>query len=378
MNQQQIAPEDLLARQRELSPFSEVRQYVAEAHDRHLDDTIIDLENLKVAEDDREQGLRIEMPNLGCLAVTEHAKAQLGSKVGVSWDKWFDPKHIKPEEIQRELQRRFSRTRESCLIRAAQFAPTVKEPPKGCDGYIRGFLNPSYNPIDNERIFDQLEAQFGGFLEDMKFMRNHMGGSWEDDRTSHFSAMGQPVCLGEIDPENDGRGGRIYNMAQQEGLMPNGDWVYLGFHLRNSEVGYTALTVDQMLYRLICLNGYISSSKEDRVLYRKHVKIDDDGIAKILHEGFIKLEDVWSATRGRLTKLQETEVEEPKEEIRRFLRKQGASLTFTENAVDAWEKEPTKTRAGVMHAISRAAQDAEDMNKRFSLEGLAGKYLATA
>jgi len=374
---QKIALEALLERQRTLHPFSAVREAVAEAHDRQMPNQILDLENLQVAEDNREAGLQVEVPNLGRLTVTEHAKAQLGNKVGVSWDKWFDPKHIKPEEIQRELQRRFSRSRESCLVRASRFAPHA-EGVEGCDGYIRGFLSPGYTPIDNDRIFSQMESNFSGFLDDMKFMENHMGGTWDDDRSSHFSAVGQPICLGEINPEGDGAGGAIYEMARKEGMLPDADWAYLGFHIRNSEVGYTALTIDTMIYRLICLNGVINAEKDGRVLYRKHVKIDDPGVTKLLHEAFVKLEDGWAASQSQLKGLYAADIEDPEKDIRKFLRSAQAPKTFIEAAVEAWELEPVNTKAGVMHAISRAAQGADDMNRRYNLEGLAGRYLATA
>lgn len=362
--------EALLQKQRTLHRFEEVREVVAEAYDRQFRDRVIDLEDLTVVEGGREFGLMLEVPQIGTLAVTEFAKSQLGTAVGVKWDKWFDPQYIKPDEVQEELTRRFARTREARMVRASAF-PEDAENPEGLDGYIRGFLGPKYTPIDDEHVFAQMESHIGPFLTDMRFMEDHMGGTWQDDRTSHFSAVGPALRLGDL-------GGYTYEQALADNALPADDWACLGFHIRNSAVGYAALTIDQFLYRLVCYNGMVRSDPVGRALYRRHVKTDATTLGALLREAFAKILTGWDETTRGIRLLQETTLDDPQREIESFLRAQRSSQKIVDATLAAWKREPEATKIGVMHALSLAAQTAEDMNERYEREALAGLYLAQA
>lgn len=45
----------------------------------------------------------------------------------------------------------------------------------------------------------------------------------------------------------------------------------VGLHVANSEVGSRAVTVDALVYRLVCTNGLIRLVKGKSLLYRRHV-----------------------------------------------------------------------------------------------------------
>jgi hypothetical protein len=281
--------------------------------------------------------------------------------------------------MQEELQRRFSRTREARQIRARRFKPGDPGV-KGADGYLRGLLSPTYSPIDNVRVFDRLSKRFRTNVEELGFMKNHLGTDFYNDRASHFTVVGEPINMGALDrvrPETKA----IYDLAEREGKLPDGDWIYQGFHMRNSEVGYTALTIDGFTFRLVCLNGAIMTVKGGRMLYRVHRALDDMQIDNLLDDTFRALPSQWDLNRSRMSALREQTLdgeEEVNNEISKFLTKQNATKAFIDEVKEAFKAEPIRSRFGVLQAITRAAQGVRDMEKRFDLEEMAGAYLAAA
>jgi hypothetical protein len=364
----------LLMDRKKVIKFDSVCDEVHKLHDLNFRDQVVELDKLRIM-----PGLNIEVPNVGVLNMTDWSRGQLGSMLGVKWDKWFDPKIVQPAEMQEELQRRFSRTKEARLIRARRFKPGDPGV-KGADGYLRGFLSPTYSPIDNVRVFDRLAKRFRNQVDELGFMRNHLGTDFYNDRASHFTVVGEPINMGPLDrkrPETKA----IYDLAEREGKLPDGDWVYQGFHMRNSEVGYTALIIDGFTFRLVCLNGAIVTVKGGRMLYRVHRSIDEMGIDSLLDDTFRSLPSQYENNRKRMTVLQEQTLggeEAVNDEIVKFLTKMEATKTFQEEVKEAFKAEPIPTRYGVWQAITRAAQNVRDMERRAALEEYAGTYLAQA
>jgi hypothetical protein len=213
----------------------------------------------------------------------------------------------------------------------------------------------------------------------MGFMRDHLGTDYYNDRASHFTVIGEPVNMGAIDRNHpDEKVRNIYDIAEKEGQLPDADWVYQGFHFRNSEVGYTAVTIDSSTFRLVCFNGMIMSVKDGRLLYRTHRSIDDDSIDSLLDGAFNKMPAAWEQNRQRMVALQETTLQDPLAELLRFLDKQKATKLFQEQVKLAYEEEPLPNRYGVLQALTRAAKSETDMDKRFELEELGGRYMAQA
>jgi hypothetical protein len=372
-------PQGLLMERRKLHRFDDVYDNVVRLHDLNFPDQNIDLENLRVISDgnDKKPDIFVEVPGIGRLALTRHSKGQLGSILGIRWDKWFDPNHVKPEEIQEEITRRFARTNENRKIRARRY-PSDAPGSKYADGVIRAVLSPTYAPIDDIRIFARLRARFRGNMSEVGFMK-HLGADFYNDRASHYSVVGEPINMGPIDRDHpDQRVRHIYDMAEAEGKLPSDDWVYQGFHFRNSEVGYTAVTIDATTFRLVCLNGAIVTVKDGRLLYRMHRSLDDEAIDSLLDGAFRKMPAAWERNRRQMVSLRDAVLEDPEAEIIAFLTRQKTTKSFMDKVKEAWETEPLPNRYGVMQAISRAAQAELDMDKRAELEELAGRYLAAA
>ncbi len=185
--------------------------------------------------------------------------------------------------------------------------------------------------------------------------------------------------MGPIDRKHpDERVRRIYEIAEKEGELPKEDWVYQNFHLRNSEVGYTALTIDSSTFRLVCLNGVIVTVKDGRLLYRVHRSINDESIDGLLDDAFNKMPDAWKNNKRQMIALRENVLLDPEAEILKFLNGQKATKLFQKAVTEAYETEPLANGYGVLQALSRAAKDEPDMDKRVELEEMAGRYLSLA
>jgi len=364
-----------LENSKKLLKFDAVRAQVAAGHDLKNDDRVVEMSKLRIT-----PALNIEIPDIGTFKMTDWSQRQLGQILGVQWGKWFDPKLVTHEQVQQELQRRFEKTGDTRKLRTNRFrdgAPGVE----GCQGYLRAVLSPTYHPIDDERVFDRLERKFGGQIEELNFMGNHLSkkASWGNDHCNHYTLVGQPINMGAIDRKHpDPRVREIYGIAEREGQLPQDDLVYPGFHMRNSEVGFTAITIDEFSFRLVCLNGMMITTGDSRLLYRQHRPIEDGVLDSQLNQVFEKVPTRWEHTRRSLNKLQEMQLDHAEAVIEERLLKLEAPKHFRELAVKAFEKEPLQNMYGVVQAITRAAQEYDDMDKRFEFEALAGRVLARA
>lgn len=361
-----------LEQTKELTKFEAVREWVAQEHSLQNPDIVMGMDKVRV-----NKQLDIELPNVGTFRMTNWAQKQLGQALGVQWGKWFDPKLVTHVQVQEELQRRFSRTGDKRKIRTTQFkkdAPGVE----GCDGYMRAILSPTYHPIDNERLFNRLETKFGSQVGDLNFMANHLSrkSSWGNDHCSHYTLVGEPINMGAIDRNHaDPDVRRIYDIAEKERALPKDDLVYPGFHMRNSEVGFTAITIDEFSFRLVCLNGMMLTAGDSRLMYRQHRPIEDAELDKQFNQVFERIPLRWEDTRHRMVRLQEHIVDHPEALIEEELKRLEAPKYFREAAIKAFKLEPLKNHYGVVQAVTRAAQDIEDMDKRFEYEALAGQML---
>lgn len=361
-----------LEQTKKLVKFEHVRESVSQHHDLKNPDITLPMDRIRLTEN-----LDVEVPNSGTYHMTNWAKKQLGSLLGVQWDKWFDPKIVDHEQVQRELQLRFSKTGDQRKLRTMRFkedAPGIE----GCDGYLRAVLSPTYHPIDDERIFDRLEKQFGGLSSELNFMPNHLSkkSSWGNDHCNYYTMVGNPINMGAVDRNHpDPQVRRVYDMAALEGALPEDDLVYPGFNIRNSEVGYTAITIDEFSFRLLCLNGMMLTVGNSRLMYRRHVPIEDAALDKQLKNVFEQAPVRWEITKQRISVARYLEIEKPAEAIDEELKRLDAPKHFRDLAVKKHEVEPLKTGYGVLQAITRAAQEYEDMDKRFEYEAMGGKVL---
>jgi hypothetical protein len=351
---------------RKLVRFDDVRDAVASAHDQNLDDIVVDLGKVRIT-----PNIELEIPKTGTFSMTEWSKRQFGAILGIQWDRWFN--HISPSVIQKEIRMRFSINQSEKKIRLR------KTNDSDVDGEVRAILSPSYFPIDNVRVFERMENAFKGEVSKLKFAPSSLEALRSDtDKSSHFSVFTDPVSMGKIVRGKDKEASKWYSIAESEGALPEEDWLYPGFKLRNSEVGYSALTVDEYSFRLVCLNGLLISSGNQRLLYRQHRSIEDAELDKLLKKVFTAAPERWDATIGQMRTLREAHLPDARLVLEDVLARMSATKKFREEAFVAYSKEPLGTKYGVLQAITRAAQNYEDVDKRSEFESMAGKYLAAA
>lgn len=173
--------------------------------------------------------------------------------------------------------------------------------------------------------------------------------------------------------------------------VTRGDVVQAGVVLRNSEIGLGSVAVEQLVYRLVCLNGMIRG----HALRKYHVgTAQDEGVLEVLSEEALRADDNALALKLRdvmKAALTETallaEVEKLREATERRIEGNPAKaaevltakvgLTQTEGGVmlrhlveggdlSAW---------GLANAVTRLAHDATDYDRSIELEQLGGRVI---
>ena len=109
---------------------------------------------------------------------------------------------------------------------------------------LRGVLTSRYTPLDNHELMDAV----------LPIAEDRFTVSW-------FALTEESLHLRLIDP----RLGRD--------VLPD-DRLTVGVHVANSEVGLRSVTIDALVYRLVCTNGLIRLVKGKSLLHRRHVSID--------------------------------------------------------------------------------------------------------
>jgi hypothetical protein len=336
--------------------FEEVRAEVAARHERRYPDKVIELKRVTVTEN-----LHVRVPGVGILEMTDWAKTQIGSSLGIKWDKWFATRQagtvITAAEIQQELQRRFNRLPGMVrMVRSRRHETTRAR----SDGVLEAFLGPLYEPIDDERVFARLESRFADRVEALRVIQRPIAGDWDwgwgNDRTSHYVFLtGEAEAIGTLE---DGEP----------------DWHHPGFYLRNSEVGAASLTMDDFWFRTSSGSGLLGVADKEHLLRRTHRRIEDQDIDDLLRESFEELESRHRASLDLLMEARHTELEDPPDALERYLRARGAPKRTVEAVVTAWEGEPGRNRFAGIQAITRAAKDMRDPDRRYEFEHLAGRF----
>ena len=111
------------------------------------------------------------------------------------------------------------------------------------DGYGRAFLSANYRSIDNYEVAETVIPMI-------------------------LNTEGVHVASCEVTSE------RLFIKAVNErvsGEVKKGDIVQAGFFVGNNEVGFGALTIQPMIYRLACENGMITGERFYKGFSRRHV-----------------------------------------------------------------------------------------------------------
>jgi len=355
---------------KDLRSFDTIRHRAEKLHDLNHPDQIVDLRTCRFM-----RSGRIYVPGRGWLETNQHSLKQLAQRLGIKWETWFmTEKHaITDEEVQEEIQRRLSRdTSTHMLIRSRRHEKAKAD----SDGIIRAFLSPSYEAIDDVRVLERMQAALGDRTKEIRFWKKRTG---ETDWGSHYTAV-----LGEAQTFGTGGDGPVMATPGRDG-----DVMYAGFKMRNSEVGCHALTLDEFWLRLVCLNGLMAQVDNQRMLYRTHRAISNNDLDSKLVVSFRNLPERHARQKERfeqLLKIVYADHGEAKRVLTRFMTQRRMPQRLIDTAVGNYDFSTHDTGEGddgqangywVLNALTRTARDMEP-EERHELELSAGDFLMHA
>jgi hypothetical protein len=283
----------------------------------------------------------IELPGGLRYRLNDWARKGLASMLGLRWDRWFQS--ASGDERAEEVNRRFARTPGEKKIKA------WKNPEGEAHGVARAFLAPTFTPIDDARIFERMATMMKGLMDEYRFTSVQF-----TDSTTHYTAV------------------------HVEAFDIDGDRLHPGWHLRNSEVGASALSLDDHWLRLVCTNGLMVRVGGKRSLYRTHRAIEDDQLAAALVIAVGRLPERWNITFEWMRAAKHIVVPHPDDAVEAILGDSAeVPKALLEEAQRLVLRDGDSTRYGVVQAITLVAhQTNKDPDVRFAMERLAGDYLA--
>jgi len=214
-------------------------------------------------------------------------------------------------------------------------------------GVLRGVLSERYSRLDNEALLTSVQQV-------LEAASSHFETSW-------FSLGDESLHLRLIDP------------TKRREALPD-DGLMAGVHIANSEVGKRAVTVDAMVFRLVCSNGLIRLVKGKSLLYQRHIHLSQDRFAGALETAVGEALGAATSFMDQIAVATREPVKDVEEAIKRIAGNWNLSQGTEERVLQALLAERSsqqETLYGVVNAFTNAAQTlpADD---RYDLEVLAG------
>ena len=230
-------------------------------------------------------------------------------------------------------------------LRYGQHKPGEKWLLRAKDNDLRAVLSERYSPLDNATLLDELSP----LLPDSY-------------RVDWFGLAAESLHLRVVDPQ------------RYREVLPN-DALTVGIHIANSEVGYRSVTVDALVYRLVCKNGLIRLVKGKSLMRQRHLHVSEmrfvgvfgEAIENALQESESFLEQLKAATQ--------TPVPDIEGVMEKIAEKWHLSDETQETVKQSLRQEPASQQEslyGLVNAYTAAAQKLPD-ESRYDLEVLAGQ-----
>ena len=156
-----------------------------------------------------------------------------------------------------------------------------------------------------------------------------------------------------------------------------GDDLLCGIHVANSEVGRRAVTVDALVYRLVCQNGLIRRVKGRSLLHQRHVHLSaprfrealEGAVLGALEEAGRFVEQIRTAARTPVPNLQAV--------LASLGRQEALSKSFLEAVEQSLKSELSgqqETVWGLANGLTQAGQGLSP-DGRYAVEALAGRLI---
>lgn len=284
----------------------------------------------------------VKTPSGANLALTDWSRSQLSTLLGVRWDKWFS--RASGEERADEVNRRFTRMGEAQIkLRSSRTTPESID----ADGILDGIVSPAFTPIPDSQVARLVAGALALHDDNLKVVRSFS----TTMTTSYVVVLGKPQS----------RGGVV-------GAM------WGGVLIQNSGVGYSSLSIQAHVTRLICTNGM---KAVDTFGFRKrHRGIDMDKIAEGIFEAARRLPGSISRTLDMIDHSTRIDVGDVEADVRRLLQEAHLPVRHAAPIMAAYRDEPIRTAFGVTQAITAHARNV-DPETRIELEAAASAYLAS-
>lgn len=304
---------------------------------------------------------QVLVPGQGVLEMTPWARQQLGSEIGVRWDKFFG--NSSPDVIQSAVKNHLASRNTPVLRKVISRKHTNTR--ASSNGILRAFVGPTYSELPDVQILDRMEHSIGKTrLDEMGFYHVDM-----TDKGTFMSIVYKDAV--------DLLGGRDAT-----------DSAYYGLRIRNSEVGAFSLVGDGYLLKLVCTNGMLAGFSEDRWLYKRHRNLDEEVLDELLDGLFTRLQSGRDEIEGANRMLKGTIVDNPAEDIRGFMRRNHRPKAEQDAAVKALCEDigidvpadendiGQRTAFDITQGIARLGMSLRKIPERqHEIEQLAGDYM---
>lgn len=235
------------------------------------------------------------------------------------------------------------------------------------DGRIRGVMSDRYARIDNFDVAQVALPILQGSLNGLKIVSAEI-----TEKRLYIKAV-TPRLQGEIG---------------------KGDVVQAGVVITNSEIGFGALTVSPLIYRLVCLNGMISQDgkfrrnhigaradlkdQDYRILSQETIKADDTAIL-LKTRDYIQHAISEASFETQINKLKEASEQKitgsPDKAVEVLAKSAGLTSDEQGGVLRHLIEGGDISKWGVVNAVTRFSQDVDGYDRATEFEALGGKIV---
>lgn len=299
---------------------------------------------------------RIQVEGNGLYNIGEIAHDQISERLGIP-RKYYDRMLAEaPDLLTNNVNTWFNKKPEKRLVRTL-------------DGRIRAFLSDKYRPLDNSLIAQAalpVFAQYG----DVQIMSSAL-----TERRLYIQAV-TPRLQGEV---------------------KKGDVVYAGVIISNSEVGMGAVSIETIIYRLVCGNGAIMGDG----IRRNHVgKRIGGGPNDDVQANYYQAETIEADNKAFMLKMRDTltnhltevNFQEKLERIRAAAEEKVPALKIQDSVQEVTKRFDLSkgemeavlgnfveggdlSKWGLANAVTATANDVQDYDRIVELERIGGKII---
>jgi hypothetical protein len=212
---------------------------------------------------------------------------------------------------------------------------------------LRAVLSDRYTPLDNRMLLDSLFRTLPSNLE-VQWLSL-------DDESFHL---------------------RIVDPKLGRDVFPD-DRLTAGIHIANSEVGRRSVTVDALVYRMVCSNGLIKLVKGKSLLQQRHVAVSQPHFVALLRQGMAQALSTANAFLSQMERATALPLGDVEAEMKSLMQHYHLSQGFVEQVKASLQRERSdqqQTVFGLTNALTAAAQSL-DAEARYGVECLAGRIL---